>query len=199
MCGAGVCTIAAFCLHGQAPTVPRESLLHASSRLVGPVQGSMRTVVHRRRRRGSPPPDQSGHHGKNENLPLGKSGPAIFGTQTCGSPIPPSPSSSSSPNTSLALWNIPTKHNQVRYTGTERQIDLTFMVQLPPGRPPWPPRLLAAAEQAAHLAPLFQPALFTPTPTGGQPTPLSTSGGFAPQKANAYVHPEVPTGILFQP
>ena len=27
----------------------------------------------------------------------------------------------------------------------------------------------------------------------------STSAGFPPQKANMYVHPEVPTGILFQP
>ena len=33
-----------------------------------------------------------------------------------------------------------------------------------------------------------------------QPTyHLSMSGGFPPQEANTYVHPEVPTGILTQP
>ena len=33
------------------------------------------------------------------------------------------------------------------------------------------------------------PAAFTPNPVGGQPTPLSTRGGFPPRKANEYVHP----------
>ena len=39
----------------------------------------------------------------------------------------------------------------------------------------------------------------TANPTGGQSTHPPTSGGFPPQKANTYVHPEVPTGVLTQP
>ena len=61
------------------------------------------------------------------------------------------------------------------------------------------PRLLGVAEQTAHLLQFFEPALFTPNPNGGQPTHLSTSGGFPPQKANTYTHLEVPSGILTQP
>ena len=45
----------------------------------------------------------------------------------------------------------------------------------------------------------FEPALFTPNPTGGQPTHPLTSGGFPPQKANTYEPLAVPTGILFEP
>ena len=37
-----------------------------------------------------------------------------------------------------------------------------------------------------------------PNPPGGQPTHLSTSGGFPPQTANTYVHPAVPTGMLMR-
>ena len=49
----------------------------------------------------TPAPDQSDHRGKKRNLPLGKSGRAIFGAPTSGSqtrPPPPPPS-----NTSLGL------------------------------------------------------------------------------------------------
>ena len=35
--------------------------------------------------------------------------------------------------------------------------------------------------------------------TGRQPTHRSTGGGFPPQQAHTYVHPEIPTGMLFQP
>ena len=38
-----------------------------------------------------PTPDQSDHSGKQRNLPLEKSGSAILGTQTFGSPPPPPP------------------------------------------------------------------------------------------------------------
>ena len=58
------------------------------------------------------------------------------------------------------------------------------------------PRLLGVAERAPHLSQFFEPAPLTPDPTGGQPTPLSTSGGFPPQKAHTYVHAEVSTGTL---
>ena len=61
-------------------------------------QGSIGMAVHRRRRRGGyppldpPPPDQSDHRGKKRNLPLGKCGRAIFGTQkNLGPRIPPPP------------------------------------------------------------------------------------------------------------
>ena len=37
------------------------------------------------------PPDQRDNRGKQQNLPLGKSGQAIFGTQTSGSQTPPPP------------------------------------------------------------------------------------------------------------
>ena len=46
---------------------------------------------------------------------------------------------------------------------------------------------------------VFEPSIFTPNPTGGQPTPPPTRGGFPPQKVNTCVHPEVPMGVLFQP
>ena len=39
----------------------------------------------------------------------------------------------------------------------------------------------------------------TPNPMGGQPTRLSTRGGFPPQKVNKLEHSELPTGILTQP
>ena len=45
----------------------------------------------------------------------------------------------------------------------------------------------------------FLTALLNPNPTAGHPTHQSTSGGFPPQKANTYIHPEMPTGILLQP
>ena len=51
-------------------------------------------AVHRRRSEGPPPPpgppppNQSDHRGKKRNLQLGKSGWAIFGTQTFGTPPP---------------------------------------------------------------------------------------------------------------
>ena len=49
-----------------------------------------------------------------------------------------------------------------------------------------------------HLSQFFlenQPS----SPNGWATHPPSTSGGFPPQKANTYVHPEVPTGVLVQP
>ena len=49
-----------------------------------------------------PPPNQSDHRGKNRNLPLGKSGPAILGTQTLSQNPPPPPPPLS--NTSLGGW-----------------------------------------------------------------------------------------------
>ena len=50
-------------------------------------------------------------------------------------------------------------------------------------------------ERVPHLSPCLNPAPSAPAPTGGQrtPPPPSTRGGFPPQKANKYVHPEVPT------
>ena len=58
------------------------------------------------------------------------------------------------------------------------------------------PRLLGAAEQAAPLSQIVEPAQWV----GGQPT--IPSGGFLLDKknwqGNAQVHPEVPTGILTQ-
>ena len=41
-----------------------------------------------------PPKDQSDRRGKTRNVPLGKSGPVIFGTPTFGSQTPPPPPSS---------------------------------------------------------------------------------------------------------
>ena len=38
-----------------------------------------------------------------------------------------------------------------------------------------------------------------PQPNGWAARPPSTCGGFPPQKAYTYAHPEVPTGILYQP
>ena len=54
-------------------------------------------------------------------------------------------------------------------------------------------------ERALHLPRVTSPALFTLNPMSGQPTLLPSSGGFPLQKGHAYVHPDLPTGILTQP
>ena len=73
-------------------------------------------------------------------------------------------------------------------------------VQLSPRKMncPW---VSGIAEQAAHLPQFVEPALFIPNPMDGKPTHISTrhGGAFPPQKANTYVHPEVPTGTVVQP
>ena len=52
-------------------------------------------------------------------------------------------------------------------------------------------------ERDPHLLQFLIPPPPSPlTQMGGQPTHPSTSGGVPPQKANKYVHLEVPTGIL---
>ena len=61
------------------------------------------------------------------------------------------------------------------------------------------PQLLGFATKAPYLLLFFEPALVTYKPMGGQLTHLSTSGGFPPQEADPYRHPEKPTGIPFQP
>ena len=84
------------------------------------------------------------------------------------------------------------------WLGSTRLVDLPapslgspyFGLTLSPPAPQQPRRLPASRSFST-------PPLFTPDPIGGQPTPRSTSGACPPQKADAYIHPEVATDILF--
>ena len=74
----------------------------------------------------------------------------------------------------------------------------TFGFQTPPPPLPTGPQTKTLFGSPTGCPPLT-PAPFTPTSTGGQPTPRSTSGGLPLQKAPPYVPPEVPTGTPPQP
>ena len=59
------------------------------------------------------------------------------------------------------------------------------------------PRLLGSPTRLPTARRFRTPALFTPNPTGGTTNPRTHERRI--QKANKYVHPEVPTGVLLRP